>query len=152
MGFSIRERKIWIEMVVDLVVAVYYFTSVYQLSGWDEITGDEMGRIIRNSIAFAILGSIILNVAFIRSGKDEGKDERDYIIDARSNAFAYYTLFILCCMFIGHIMLVEGAEFFFSWQSEPLSNPFIMHLIALSLLASSFIKATVQIISYRRGY
>ncbi len=67
MEYSIRERKIWIELVIDVVVSFYYFTSVYQLSGWDEITGNEMGLIIRNSIAFAIIGAIILHVIFVRN-------------------------------------------------------------------------------------
>ena len=152
MNMSVREKTIWVELILDMAIAIYYFTSVYQLSGWNEITGEEIGSVIRNSIIFAIGGSILLHLIFIRNSKIEDKDERDYIIDARANAVGYYTLFALCCILVGHIMIGEGLEYFFSWRPEPLSNPFIMHLIALSLLASAYLRSLVRLICYRRGY
>lgn len=152
MEYSFRERKIWIEFAIDVVVALYYFTAVFVLSGWNEITGKEIGEVIGNSITFAISATIILHLIFTRNEKEYQKDERDYSIDAKANAYGYYALVTFCLIIIGHIMINEGAEYFFSWSTEELSNPFIMHLIALSLLISSFVKSITQIVCYRRGY
>ncbi len=152
MDISTREKNIWIELSLNIVVSAYYFISVYNLSGWTEISGEEIGRIIGNVIVFAILGTIILHILFIRGTKEENKDERDKAIEAKGNAFAYYVLVVLCFFLIGHIMLNEGIKDIFPRREIPVTGPLIIHFIFFALLISTSIKSIVQIICYRKDY
>ena len=151
MEYSTREKNIWIELILNLFVSLYYFTAIYQLNGWEEITGDEIGYVIRNVIVFAIIGTILLHTIFVKNYNEQPKDERDIAIEAKGNATGYYTLVILCTLLIAHIMLNEGVGFLFSERTVPFTGPFAMHLILIAIMIASFSKSIVQITCYRRG-
>ncbi|MBT5187334.1 MAG: hypothetical protein HOM01_11035 [Kordiimonadaceae bacterium] len=151
MEYSYREKTIWIDLLVTTFVSIYYFTHVYILNSWNELGGTDMGRVISNVIIISIIASIVLHFSF-NNNKEEKKDERDLIIEAKGNAYGYYTLYTASVLIIGHIMFNEGVGYIFPDRIFQVTGPFIMHIILVALFFSSFAKSITQIFSYRRGY
>ncbi|MDG1819857.1 MAG: hypothetical protein P8H31_08490 [Porticoccaceae bacterium] len=148
MDISAREKNIWIELAITGVVSVYYFYNSFRLSGWTEIASYEMGLLVRDVIILSIVASIALYALFARENPEQ-KDERDSAIESRGNAFAYYSLTVLCCLLIGTIMLSEGI--FLLGKTSAINGPVVMHLLLIALMIAALIKQATQLFFYRRG-
>lgn len=48
MNISAREKHIWIEFTITLVVSLYYFYSSYKLSGWTQIASYDRGILVKH--------------------------------------------------------------------------------------------------------
>ena len=148
MDISAREKNIWIELAITGAVSVYYFYNSFRLSGWTEIASYEMGLLVRDVIILSIVASIALYALFARENPEQ-KDERDRAIESRGNAFAYYSLTVLCCLLIGTIMLSEGIVVL--GKTSAINGPVAMHLLLIALMISALIKQATQLFFYRRG-
>lgn len=147
MDISAREKSIWIEFIITGTVSAYYFFASYMLSGWAQIASYEMGIVVTNAIILSIVASIILYGLFAREAPED-KDERDLIIESKGNACGYYSLTILCAIFVGLIMLDEGELL---GKASAINSPVAMHLILVALMISALFKQASQLFHYRRG-
>lgn len=146
MYFSTREKHILIELLVSILVSAYYFYGSYQLSGWSQVVGPEMGALISKVIVIAIVASIILYSIFSRATVED-KDERDLVINAKAYGFAYYSLAGLCCCLVGLVMFNEALGLI--GGNIQISGPVAMHFVLMALMLSAIVKSATQLLYYR---
>ena len=103
-SFSNRELNIWAELVLDLIVSIYFFPKLFLLIMSSEIHSNEsiilIGTTIFISIAYSIVVFTIINIF----KESEKKDERDYIFELKSykisnTIFQISILFLICWLF-----------------------------------------------------
>lgn len=153
---SVRERDLWVELLTNLLVAIYYFPKLFILmaAGDAALMGKPMVSLISSTIILAIFVAIILVVIlklFNLKGTLEKEDERERSFSAKGSLGAYWVLFVLICILIGQIILddIFGA----SRQSFVVLTPvLIAHLLLISLMISGTTKSVIQLYYYRRGY
>ena len=146
MHISTREKHIFIELLISALVSAYYFYSSYQLSGWSQIVGPEMGALVAKVIVISILASIFLYAIFSRDTLED-RDERDMAINAKAHAFAYYSLVALCCCLVGLVMFNEGLGLM--GNNIQISGPVAMHFLVMALMISAIVKCAIQLLYYR---
>ena len=151
---SAREKNLWAELLVDTVVALYYFPNVFSLiaAGKNVLVGFAMAILVVKTIFLAIVISTAAAI-ILRVWQEPGKeDERDYQFSARGTMIANRALIIFTILIIGQIMmeaLLPGRDL----QRRIIAAPLIIaHLLLLSLMLSSTIKSVAQLFFYRRGY
>ena len=103
-NYSNRELNIWAELVLDLMVSIYFFPKFFLLIKSGNMYSYDSIILITTtifiSIAYSIVVFIIINL-FIESEK---KDERDYIFELKSykisnTIFQISILFLICWLF-----------------------------------------------------
>ena len=151
---SNRELNLWAELLVNIIVALYYFPNAFRLMKTNEWTptGGAMIGLVVSTIILAIIISIVLAILVSIWKKPAKKDERDYIFSARGSMIAYMALFIFVAIIIGQLMfqgLFPEAAARLDLTADP---AIIAHFLLLSLMFSSTIKCVAQLVSYRRGY
>ena len=155
-NMALREKDLWAELFVDVVVALYYFPRVFALmrEGDELLRSSQMLSTVISSIILAIVVSIVVfGTLHWQDPKLEKKDERDYRFEAQGSRNAYVSLNILLGILISIIISVEyfsgrGLGSFFV-NLGPIG---IANLILLAMIGASFFKAATQLISYRRGF
>ena len=152
-----REKNLWIELIVDVAVMLYYWPKAFVLLQKNSSPiGIEMASLIISTIAYAIFLAIVVAIVFevlVRNNKQvDVRDERDALFELRSYRFGFYSLIVFTVLIMGQVvigelfpMLVERAPFEFT----PI---FIAHCIFLSINLSSLIQCSSQLFYYRRGY
>lgn len=162
MDLSNREKEIWIELIVSISVAAYYFQAAYIAGGFTDIANAALGKVVVNAILISIASTVILSIVFNKKD-NEAKDERDIAIEAKANSYAYYGLCILLSIIIGQIMIDAGIGYFENQRPEGESIGYfehdhinitlalVMHLILMSMIAAGVIKSVTQIYHYRQG-
>ena len=149
-----RELNLWVELLVDIIVALYYFPRAFNLIKNDEwtLTGGAMIGLLVSTIILAIVVSVILSILVSIWKKPAEKDERDYVFSARGSTVAYTALFVLVILIIGQV-LFEGTYPEMAGKLRLITSPLIIgHLLMLALMFSSTLKSAVQLFFYRRGY
>tara|TARA_R110002096_G_scaffold416576_2_gene619236 strand:- start:49464 stop:49919 length:456 start_codon:yes stop_codon:yes gene_type:complete len=150
MDLSNREKEIWIELVVSMAVAIYYFTNAYNAGALFNIVNAELGKVVVNAIILSITSTIVLSIVF-KQKSTEAKDERDIAIESKANSYSYYGLCVFITIIIGHIMISEGIGYFDNETPVSLDSSAIMHLLLVSMIVAGAIKSVTQIIHYRYG-
>jgi len=153
-NFSTREKNLWSELLVDIVIGLYYFPKMFvMMASNTELSGGAMAELITGTVILAIFMGIIISVFLHTQKKPEQVDERDHLFDARGSRIAYTVLGLCVALVIGHIivneMLPEVARDRALLNLSPVA---IAHLLLLSLYLSSVIKTVMQLFFYRRGY
>jgi len=153
-NMSARELNLWAELLINILVALYYFPIAFRLMQKDEwilATGAMIGLAI-STIILAIVVGIAISIPICIWKKPVKKDERDYQFSARGSMIAYAALFFFVMLIIGQAMF-EGLCPGIASKLGLITNPLIIaHLLLLSLMFSSTIKSVVQLFFYRRGY
>lgn len=153
-NMSIREKDLWAELMIDLLVALYYFPRAMALMAQGDVVmrGSELAGLVGSTIVLAIVVSIIVFGIIHRSGETEHKDERDYRFEARGNLIGYWTLTALLVLLLGCIVLTEYSfpvrQVPFLLEMGPLG---VGHLILLALVLTSIVKAGTQLYYYRQS-
>jgi len=146
---SLRERKLWCELLIDVVIAVYYFSHALPLLAEPDPQFGAITALIGKCIGLAIvLAIIVFSLAHV-DAPEQPSDERDQLFDARGNAIAYFTLLGCVSLMMVQVSVAELAPDRAPFQMTPMV---VVHLLLLSVILSSTVKAVVQLISYRRGY
>lgn len=148
---SNREKSIWAEILLDVVIALYFFPRVFAMEGGVGANAGEMGGIIGVVIVIAIVGSAIIYGLF-GVGKVEAEDERDYQIDAKAHRLGYWAVVSTISFLIGHMVLNEATKEIFGFQYEVMTPGQIVVYMLLSLTISAFVKDSAKLFYYRRGY
>ncbi len=123
-SFSNRELNIWAELVLDLIVSIYFFPKLFLLIISGDIYSNESIILITTTIFISIAYSIVVFTIINIFKESEKKDERDYIFELKSYKISN-TIFQISILFlIGSIIF------------NPLSNhyEFTPNLIAAFLI------------------
>lgn len=153
-NFSTREKNLWSELLVDIVVGLFYFPKMINMmfSGAD-LTGKGMAGLITETVILAIVTGVIISIFLHTQKKPEQVDERDHLFDARGSRIAFAVLALCIALIMGNIIVYEMLpEVAKDRAVLNLSSVVIAHLLLLSLFLSSVIKTIVQLYFYRRGY
>lgn len=150
--FSVREKNLWFELLLDVVIAIYYYPRVFKLILQDSgaLTGSAVVDLLINTVMLAIIVSALLSVLLHTQKKPEPKDERDYIIDAK-------------CDYCFSRMLMFGVLFVMGWIVLQQFNPWpernlfeltplvIAHLLLFVVMISSMVHSVLKLMLYRLG-
>ena len=88
--YSNRELNIWAELVLDIIVSLYFISRVYPLLINDQFNSEALLPIIFTNIIISIIYSIIVFGAIDIFTKKEEKDERDYFYELNQIYRFYY--------------------------------------------------------------
>jgi hypothetical protein len=151
---STTEKNLWAELLVDLVVALYYFPKVFVLirAGNVALMSPAMAGLVVKTIFVAIVVGIAVAI-FLRIWREPAKeDERDYAFSARGTLIANRALVIFVSLIMGQLVF-EGLFPGIAEKRGIKTNPMIIaHFLLLALMLSSTIKALAQLFLYRRDY
>ncbi|GHF30831.1 hypothetical protein GCM10017044_27780 [Kordiimonas sediminis] len=154
MTFSKREKSIYIELIVDIIAAGFYFSFLFSLSTPIDNPLEALGGTLLKITVASIIATIILHTFIIGADPVEAEDERDKAIKHRSTQLGYYALFTLNVIIIGSIFIDTFLEI---PGSQPrfvaLDTPFmIANAIVFALIAAGLVKGVSQLVLYRRGF
>ena len=103
-NYSNRELNIWAELVLNLIVSIYFFPKLFLLIISGEIHSYESIILITTTIFISIAYSIVVFTIINVFKESEKKDERDYIFELKSyklsnTIFQISILFLICWLF-----------------------------------------------------
>ena len=100
-NYSNRELNIWAELVLDLIVSIYFFPKLFLLIISGDIHSYESFNLITTTIFISIAYSIVVFTIINIFKESEKKDERDYIFELKSykisNTIFQISIFFLIC-------------------------------------------------------
>lgn len=147
---SFREKTAWACLLTTVAIWGPYFFNVLQLLKTNELTG---GRILGMFIGAVVLQVVIQVLAAIYIAirtKQEPKDERDVLIEAKASKNAYFVLTFFCVFAIGWIAMytiAAGQD-----AGGQLVTPLVIsQMIFFCFVAAETTRFASQIVSYRRG-
>ncbi|MCB1669957.1 MAG: hypothetical protein R3F41_06040 [Gammaproteobacteria bacterium] len=151
---SLREKELWAELLIDLLVAAYYYPRAISLmtEGTAAMAGREMAGLVASTIVFAIVAGIVLFGTIHYHGETEKADERDFRFEISSNRVAYWSLNFFLVLILSLLTINEFA-------SRPMPGAFILEagplgvgqLILLAIFLASITRVTTQLFHYRRS-
>lgn len=152
-SFSIREKNLWFEFLVDVAVALYYWPKALGLM-WagDAALRDGAVGLITSTVIWAIVVSTVLSAFLHTQQKPEPKDERDYIIDARSSLLSGRVLTMGVLVIMGNVVIQEMVgEWAVGRGLFVLTPLLIAHLLLVVLMLASMTDKVSRLYFYRRG-
>ena len=79
-NYSNRELNIWAELILDIIVSIYFFPKIFPLIIDGQLYSDALVGIIATSIIISIFYSVFVFGAINTLTKREEKDERDVVL------------------------------------------------------------------------
>ena len=103
-NYSNRELNIWAELVLDLIVSIYFFPKFFLLIKSGNMYSYNSIILIMTTIFISIAYSIVVFVSINLFVESEKKDERDYIFELKSykisnTIFQISILSLICWLF-----------------------------------------------------
>ena len=145
--YSNRELNIWAELVLDIIVSLYFISRVYPLLIIDQFNSEALLPIIFTNIIISIIYSIIVFGAIDIFTKKEEKDERDYIYELKSYRISYYLshwgILGIICLIVFNALYQENIGL--------LTPPKIAMILLIIALLSSTGKSLTQLFNYRKN-
>ena len=146
-NYSNRELNIWAELILDIIVSIYFFPKIFPLIIDGQLYSEALVDIIATSIIIAIIYSIFVFGAINTLTKREEKDERDYIYELKSyrisNIISQVSIYLLISLIVFNpINQVRLNEF---------TSPMIAMLLLIITLLSSTGKSLTQLFNYRKN-
>ena len=146
-NYSNRELNIWAELILDIIVSIYFFPKIFPLIIDGQLYSDALVGIIATSIIISIIYSIFVFGAINTLTKREEKDERDYIYELKSyrisNIISQVSIYLLISLIVFNpINQVRLNEF---------TAPMIAMILLIITLLSSTGKSLTQLFNYRKN-
>ena len=146
-NYSNRELNIWAELILDILVSLYFFPKIFPLIIDGQLYSEALVDIIATSIIIAIIYSIFVFGAINTLTKREEKDERDYIYELKSyrisNIISQVSIYLLISLIVFNpINQVRLNEF---------TAPMIAMILLIITLLSSTGKSLTQLFNYRKN-
>ena len=150
---SVREQKLWFELVVDVAVGLYFYPKAFVLmaAGDAAFTGKAMTGLIIGTVTWAIIVSVVLSLVFKLNQKSEPKDERDHYIEHTSGRW-FGRVLVFCVVGIVGLIVVQAMAADLSEQLFTLTPLGIALLLLFSLMFASLVDSIVKLYCYRRGF
>ncbi len=146
-NYSNRELNIWAELILDIIVSIYFFPKIFPLIIDGQLYSDALVGIIATSIIISIFYCVFVFGAINTLTKKEEKDERDYIYELKSyrisNIISQVSIYLLIYLIVFNpINQVRLTDF---------TAPMIAMLLLIIALLSSTGKSLSQIFNYRKS-
>ena len=145
--YSNRELNIWAELVLDIIVSLYFISRVYPLLINDQFNNETLVPIIITTIIISIIYSIIVFGVINIFTKEEEKDERDYFFELNSYRISYYIsqggIFGIICLILFNVLYQENIGL--------LTPPKIAMIFLIISVLSSTGKSLTQLFYYRKS-
>jgi len=145
--YSNRELNIWAELVLDIIVSLYFISRVYPLLINDQFNSEALLPIIFTNIIISIIYSIIVFGAIDIFTKKEEKDERDYFYELKSYRISYY---LSQGGILGIIFLI-AYNAVYQENIGLLTPPKIAMIFLIIAVLSSTGKSLTQLFNYRKN-
>ena len=145
--YSNRELNIWAELVLDIIVSLYFISRVYPLLINDQFNSEALLPIIFTNIIISIIYSIIVFGAIEIFTKKEEKDERDYFYELKSYRISYY---LSQGGILGIIFLI-AYNAVYQENIGLLTLPKIAMIFFFIAVLSSAGKSLTQLFNYRKS-
>lgn len=145
MGMTFQEKSAWGLLLGIGLVSYFYFPAAFEIAGSAPHPGRLIGVSVAGVIALIVIEAIYHAVIAGASGGDDGSmDERDVMIDMRSERNAGYVLGVGLFWLVGHIVVTHSFA-----EKEPVGGLTIAVWILFALTASEVAKLILQIWYYR---
>ena len=146
-NFSNRELNIWAELILDILISIYFFPKIIPLVMEGQLYSEALVGIIAITIIIAVVYSIFVFGAINALTKEEKKDERDYMYELKSykisNMIFQISIYLLISLIVFNpINEVRLTEF---------TAPMIAMLLLIITLLSSTGKSLTQLFHYRKN-
>ena len=145
--YSNRELNIWAELVLDILVSLYFISRVYPLLINDQFNSEALLPIIFTNIIISIIYSIIVFGTINTLTKREEKDERDYIYELKSYKISNNIFQISNYLVIGVIIF----NALYQGNFGELTPPKIAMILLIIAVLSSTGKSLTQLFNYRKS-
>ena len=145
--YSNRELNIWAELVLDIIVSLYFISRVYPLLINDQFNSEALLPIIFTNIIISIIYSIIVFGTINTLTKREEKDERDYFYELKSYRISYY---LSQGGILGIIFLI-AYNAVYQENIGLLTPPKIAMIFFIIAVFSSTGKSLSQLFNYRKS-
>ena len=146
-NYSNRELNIWAELILDILVSLYFVSKIFPLIINDQFYSEALVQIILTTIIVAIIYSIIVFGAISTLTKREEKDERDYIYELKSyrisNNISQISIYLLIGLIVFNALYQENIGEF--------TPPKIAMILLIIALLSSTGKSLTQLFNYRKN-
>lgn len=145
-NYSNRELNIWAELVLNILVSLYFISKIYPLLMKYQFNSEALLQIVFTTIIIAIFYSIIVFGVINIFTKQEEKDERDYFYELNSYRIGYYIsqggIISIICLILFNVLYKENIGL--------LTPPkFAMIFLIIAVLSSTG-KSLIQLFNYRK--
>ncbi len=144
MDMTFQEKSAWGLLIGIGLVSFFYFPAAFDIADNAPHPASLIGISIAGVIALVVIEAIYHAVIAGASGSDGSMDERDAMIDMRSERNASYVLGIGLFWLVGHIVATHAMP-----EKEPVGGLTIAVWILFALTASEVAKLIFQIWYYR---
>ena len=151
-----REQKLWFELLVDVVIGLYFYPKAFALmaAGDEALTGRAMTNLIIGTVSWAIIIIIIgaaLATLFKLQHKPEPKDERDLLIEISTGRW-FGRMLVFCLLGIIGLIVVQAMAVDIGIRFVTLTPLGIALLLLFSLMLASLVDSVAKLYCYRRGF
>jgi hypothetical protein len=138
MNASFEERSVWIQLVTLLLVMGGYSYVAWHLWSQGVTALPAYAAVFAVSVVLMVIVMIGGHVAVAVASRPDARDERDRVIEWRSESYSGW---------------VVGAGVFAGITGMVLSVPdvWVAHLLLVSVFLSEVLKLVLQLVFYRRG-
>ncbi len=149
---SVREQKLWLELVVDVAVGLYFYPRAFALvaAGDAALTGNVMTGLIIGTVTWAIIISVALSLVVGTQHKAEPRDERDFLIESRTGRW-FGRILVLGILGIIGLIVVQAMAADASTVLFALTPLGIAILLLFCLMLASLVDSVAKLYCYRRG-
>ena len=150
---SVRERKLWFELVVDIAVGLYFYPKAFALmvAGDTALTGRAMTGLIMGTVTWAIIISVVLALVFKANAKPDPKDERDHLIEITTGRW-FGRVLVICLMAIVGLIVVQAMAVDVGSLLFTLTPLGVALLLLFSMMLASLVDSVAKLRCYRRGF
>ena len=147
---SFREKTAWASLLTTVAIWGPYFFDVIRLLKLHKLTAGNILGMFIGAVFLQVVIQIVIAIVMALWSKEEPKDERDVIIEAKASKNAYFvlgffTMFAICWIFV--CALIAGTEIAGQWTT-PLM---ISQMVFFCFVMAETTRFASQIVSYRRG-
>ena len=147
---SYRELGAWASLIVTGFVYVPYFSWVLQRFLENRLGAGDLLGVFVGAVTTQVIFLVVIHIALAILLKDEPRDERDRIIEAKSSHLAYNILSISTV--IAAVWIVIGGPVSAVPDVTPYLSPIFLSQVFLFLcILAETVKYLTQGICYRRG-
>ncbi|MES2603813.1 MAG: hypothetical protein V4603_02690 [Pseudomonadota bacterium] len=150
--WSIREKNLLVELLVNGLIALYYLPKLFWLlqRGDEALRGGAMVNLIIGVVMMAIFARIVLAM-FLHAKQDpEPMDERDLQIERRGNVL-FGNVLQICVL----VVICTTAAQQMAWGNNlpvPILTPLaIANVLLVSLMMAGIAREAMMVVLYRRG-
>ncbi len=152
-GWSVREKNLWVELLVSSAIALYYIPKLFWLIHYGDraLRGEAMVNLIIGTVVVAIVAHTVLALFLHAQQKPEPLDERDRFIDQRANNVFGSVLQACMLLVIASIAVQEMNGR--AWVHLPmmLSPLVIANVLLVGFMVAGIVRDAMKVILYRRG-